>query len=580
MPHHRNRSFLKLSKMILKTPNLIVTEAKIHPRRKAANPDQSNPARRTDSSQRHVGTTRNVVEPMDISSPLATPDPVSLLRLEDLHANTSQQSRGVHKSAIAEHNKVQPSLDPMLELENQRRDIDRIFEAINSLQAGLSSVKECIGNIQVDGHAREIELLTENVAKVSKSVGEVEGLKFEMKMMQQRVKRLEEASVTTSNSPRNPASIPDLARATTPIATRQFSPFRTPRSHNELSKEGSSIGQDVGSGMPARSLHERLSAGHPLRIVEHISAVHPISDAKDGSYERFQPVELQKPSTTVNVDAGRMQMGTSLDTPAFSLSYTDEVQKSFDPRSDTANGTSPPEVAAQSTVQNAHSASVIEAGVGPGTSERDGERFAAQKLEDVEVTGFQLQHPFSQAPILANPQPQTQIRAPPALMVPNPHKTRQSPTHTPSTPATPATSGSNEYGATANDAYSKRRYTKRPKITNSDEAISRSGSEYTREYSLWTADTQPARSLSNEKRNEQGLLLRRNGKVDGRSMRYRPLEEQKRRHRPKQGPRDTEGYLLRSDGTRDIRSVRVIDSAKKKKAEVGQGLAPAAYSLP
>lgn len=63
-------------------------------------------------------------------------------------------------------------------------------------------------------------------------------------------------------------------------------------------------------------------------------------------------------------------------------------------------------------------------------------------------------------------------------------------------------------------------------------------------------------------RNERGFVVTRDGRIDGRSLRF-----EGKGHYKRDGPRDEEGYLLKVDGSRDKRSVRIIDGMKKRREE-------------
>ncbi len=504
------------------------------------------------------------------SSPAVTPDPVSVPRPKEPQAGSGQRSNGLLDAAIGPTEEEGPLLEPMLALDDQRRDIDRVFEAIDNLQDEMSSIRDSIQNIQdrpPETFAGEIELLTENVSKVSKGMGEVEGLKFEIKMMQQRLKRLEEAN-SNKRTVSGIIDTRDPSRATTPIANRYLPPYLTPRNQHGSSREDTTIGRDVGSGVRSRGFSERLTGRHPLRNVEHIFDRPPSRDGYQVSSEGFQPLNNQMPSGNADKAANDMQRGNTAAMPGPSKSYTDQRLGSFDPLPNVADGqeeTYPRNAfsahAMQSIATDANSNNVSEGQPRPWTSVHNTE-YAVQDNEEVEMINDQPHLRAPQESLVADKEPQVPV--PSAVMVSDTQKHHQMPIKASANIATPVAEDHWER-VTAPDTETGRGHTKRRRTTAFDEAVPRPTSTESPNLSIWAADAPSARRLSGENRNEQGLLLRRNGKVDGRSIRYLPHEKDKRSHRPVQGPRDAEGYLLRPDGSRDTRSVRIINSAKKKK---------------
>ena len=516
-----------------------------------------------------LASTDRVLGSFNTSSPAATPDPVSVPRPEEPQASSCQRSNGLLDAAMGPAEEKNPVLEPMLVLEDQRRDINRIFEAIDNLQDEMSSIKNSIQIIQdrpSETFAGEIELLTENVSKVSKGMGEIEGLKFEMKMMQQRLKRLEEA---TSNK-RTFSSIVDTrdsSRETTPIASRYLSPYLTPRNQHGPAKEDIATGRDVGSRLSSRGLSERLAGGHPLRHVEHVFDEPPNRDGYLVPSEGFQPLNNRVPSGNADRTANEMQGNNTTATPDHSRLYTDLKLQAFGPQPNVAVGqveTSSKAVSAhnmQSIATNVNFNTISETQLGPGTSMHNTE-YPVQETEDVEMISDQPHLQAPQGSLIANNKPP--MPAPSAIMVPDTQESHQTSVKASAEAATSAAEKHVEL-VTAPDTETRRGRTKRRKTTAFHETVPPRTSTGSPDHSIWAADTPSVRRLSGENRNEQGLLLRRNGEVDGRSTRYLNHEKDKRSHRPAQGPRDAEGYLLRPDGSRDTRSVRIIDSAKKNK---------------
>ena len=562
--------------MTLRLPSSVIVDAKIIPRQKPAPYTTASSTSHSKLFESPLASTDRAMGSSNTSSPAAAPEFVSVPRPEEPQADPGQRNNELLDAAMGPTEEENPVLEPILVLEDQRRDINRIFEAIDNLQDEMSSIKNSIQNLQdrpSETFAGEIELLTENVSKVSKGMGEIEGLKFEIKMMQQRLKRLEEA-----NSHRRTFSgtvdTRDSSRETTPIASRYLSPYLTPRNQHGPSREDTTVGRDVGSRLLSRGFSERLAGSHPLRNVEHIFDRPPSWDGNHVPSEGLQLSNTLLPSGNADRAANEMQRSNATAAPDHSKSYTDQRLKSSDPLPNVANGqieTSHRNALSahnmQSLATGVNSNAVSEAQPRPETSVHDIE-YPMQENEEVEVISGQPQLRAPQGSVIANNKPP--MPAPSAVMVPDTQERHQTPVRALAEAATPVV-GKHRERITAPDTETGHGRTKRRKTTAFDETIPPRTSTESPDRSIWAADAPSVRRLSGENRNEQGLLLRRNGKVDGRSTRYLNHEKDKRSHRPAQGPRDAEGYLLRPDGSRDTRSVRIINSAKKnKRVEIGQ----------
>ena len=552
--------------MTLRLPSLVIVNAKITPRQKPALSTTASSISHSRALESPLASTNRDMGPFNTSSPAATPDPVSVPRPKEPQTGPVQRSNGLLDAAMGPTEEGDTVLEPMLALEDQGRDINRIFEAIDNLQDEMGAIKDSIQNIQdrpPETFAGEIELLTENVSKVSKGMGEIEGLKFDIKMMQQRLKRLEEA-----NSSRRTFSgivgTRDPSRETTPIAPRYLSPYATPRSQYGPSRGDTTVGRNLGSRLPSRSFSERLTGGHPLRNVEHIFDRPPSRDGYQMPSEGVQSLNNQRPPGNVDKPANETQRSQTAATPDPSKSYTDEKLRSSDPLANGHEESFPRNAfsaqAMQSNATDVNFNAVSEAHPRPWTSVHDTEN-VVQENEEVEVIRNQPHLRDPQDSLVANNTPERPI--PCAIMVSDIQEHQQTPIIASANNATPAAEKSKEH-VTAPDTETGRGTTKRRKTTAFDKAVPRAGSTESPDHSIWAAHIPSERRVSGEKRNEQGLLLRRNGKVDRRSIRYLSHEKDKRSHRPAQGPRDAEGYLLRPDGSRDTRSVRIINSAKKK----------------
>lgn len=445
--------------------------------------------------------------------------------------------------------------DPVPELESQRKDIDRILETVSNLQGDMNFIKDSISNIQTrqpgafaqtQNFGEEIDILTENVSKFSKGLSEVEGLKFDIKMMQQRLKRLEE----------------DRLRKRTSFTAA--SPQPTPRNQTKLSRESFLNSRDPFSRNSSRNFSEMPSGGHPLRNE------HQFSDDCDDMNGTYEPYEDSRPSnhqTHTDTTRGNANGETHPMPPSNTAemlpprpTYTPlDPRLSDTPQSSTnryAENLPRPAFTAHATQHTNHpklTPAIQEASTIP--------RYPSEGLhisDDEQVDVIQLQPQYSPPP---------QMPAPQAQMVSNSserrHRRTSVPTHLPTPPGWQGTPGT---GAETNIEPNRSKRRKTTAFGETDPGVLSSPTPAT---SIEAANARQSPSSSGLLRNEEGLLARTNGEIDGRSIRFVSQSKKKRIHRPTQGPRDAEGYLLRSDGTRNVRSVRIIDAAKSKKAEAG-----------
>lgn len=152
-------------------------------------------------------------------------------------------------------------------LAEQRNDIDRILLIVNDLKREIASMKDSMAEAKAvlpaesrSRHRRssfpeELELLTENVSRLNSRVGDLDGLRLEMIVMKRRLKVLEQG-YTPSQSSRTmtgytPPVIPRPAqpeRLTSSLATRQ---------HRPLYPNGAPQHTDSGSPVIASSVESR-----------------------------------------------------------------------------------------------------------------------------------------------------------------------------------------------------------------------------------------------------------------------------------------------------------------------------------
>lgn len=152
-------------------------------------------------------------------------------------------------------------------LAEQRNDIDRILLIMNDLKREIASIKESMAeakDVEPAGsrsrHRRssfpeELELLTENVSRLNSRVGDLDGLRLEMIVMKRRVKVLEQG-YTPSQSSRT------VTGYTPPVIPRPAQPERlisslATRQHRPLYPNGAPQHTESGSPVIASSVESR-----------------------------------------------------------------------------------------------------------------------------------------------------------------------------------------------------------------------------------------------------------------------------------------------------------------------------------
>lgn len=104
----------------------------------------------------------------------------------------------------SEVGKVLYHLKPEANSENYHRTLNQLSSHIHQLQGDVAAIKDALMSIQAPirrNFSPEINLLTENLSVVSGRVGEIQTVKFEMQMMQQRLKRIEDGQRGPDSSP-------------------------------------------------------------------------------------------------------------------------------------------------------------------------------------------------------------------------------------------------------------------------------------------------------------------------------------------------------------------------------------------
>jgi len=152
-------------------------------------------------------------------------------------------------------------------LAEQRNDIDRILLIMNDLKREVASMKESMAEAKAvepaesrNSHRRsafpeELELLTENVSRLNSRVGDLDGLRLEMIVMKRRVKVLEQGySPSQSSRTVTGRTPPAILRPAQP--ERLVSSLAT-RHHRPLYPNGAPQHTEPGSPAIASSVESR-----------------------------------------------------------------------------------------------------------------------------------------------------------------------------------------------------------------------------------------------------------------------------------------------------------------------------------
>jgi len=126
------------------------------------------------------------------------------------------------------------SAETSVELEAQRRDIDRVSAVVRRLERDISQMKDIVETIRSEAITRstdsalprregmgypveELELLTANITSLGSKVNGMEGLKLEFEMMKRRIRRMEDANNATQSTS-TLAAFPQPSLQSTPVA--------------------------------------------------------------------------------------------------------------------------------------------------------------------------------------------------------------------------------------------------------------------------------------------------------------------------------------------------------------------------
>ncbi len=152
-------------------------------------------------------------------------------------------------------------------LAEQRNDIDRILLIMNDLKREIASMKDSMGEVKAlepaesrirhrrSSFPEELELLTENVSRLNSRVGDLDGLRLEMIVMKRRVKVLEQGHPPSQSSR-------TVTGHTPPVIPRPAQPERlmsslATRQHRPLYPNGAPQHTEPGSPVIASSVESR-----------------------------------------------------------------------------------------------------------------------------------------------------------------------------------------------------------------------------------------------------------------------------------------------------------------------------------
>lgn len=405
-------------------------------------------------------------------------------------------------------NEIQAPNDTIQIIKRQEGDIIIILQTLETLQKemksfqkDMKSVKVAVNDIrtrqdqqQTPELSEDIELLTETMAGMSGKVGELDALKLESKMMQSRVKRLEDDKRGLQTS-MEPLSTP---RPTTNSAKPV---------HSIQKAEEKMIGNAVSS--PRRNVY---SAG-----------MNPTSN-------RSRAASVQ-----------------GSDTPR--ISTRNDMPPPEQPRSQSGRLLARPSSirSASETGDNPHRRSNLHHTISSKNDSASEVPPVTQDDEDNDEDNDEEYHVEESTP---DPDDETYR--------PRRSRSRQS---LPTRIASHDTLGGDRYTNS-----NKRRRTTSHALNRDNNTPPSPHPDDPNYRSIWAAPNTesdratPAPAL----RNEHGFIIKPNGQIDKRSLRFLGKVKKKRRSVAKHAARDSEGYLLEPDGTRNERSVRIIDGMRKR----------------
>ena len=402
-------------------------------------------------------------------------------------------------------------------LRRQQRDISFIFKAIESLRQEMGSIAELAEEVRIrqdeiptDRGAflpEDVQLLTENITRVNRKMGDLESLRFELKVMKSKVKRLEEEKRTATAPKMDPPPPPRQAMRQSTINGKRIEERPKPSSsdHDYSNMQiDPSLTDPAG---PPNHHHSNSPISVRKELVQQAQSSQPAADSQS------PPVSFPAPPRHFAESARRAR--------AFNhaLSQLRSPDGEEDALGLDQNGAYSPRLDSEPEYL--------------GDESPEG---GASELDEDEDDGdsYQPRRPGAMA--------RGRHSLPTRMLPPHPRHLNGGGTNG---------GGSKQKTHHHHQQSKKRRRTASPAPSEVSSILDASHPNYR---SIWA----PEGPL----RNERGLMITRDGRIDGRSLRF-----EGKGHYKREGPRDAEGYLLRTDGSRDKRSVRIIDAMKKRRAD-------------
>ena len=441
---------------------------------------------------------------------------------------------------------IAPSANPSAALEEQRRDIDRILASINILQEDMMSLRQSVEDLQdrrdQASHylAADVDILTGNLTKVGSRLSELDALKLEMMMMQQRIKHMD-GSRSTGRQSSAVLDSAQVSRRSSPNMNEQA----TPRD-NALSN-----GLQIAAPQtPISALFDGLFSTQISASGRHDVATGsgaPFQGTSFGSKVGVMPPQ-EKFTTKPKPVNGTTSRGshTSVDMPPPQVPHNKSERYIVRRRTSTASNMSTPSTASTPTSLPRVMSQIQDASTSPYHEPQERHIYDDELDEDIRPrssTGSSTKIILQSGNKTAHSRG---IQTTPTAQQPLPKIQRRK--SVPLPPPTPESS--NEHGPARSRHDSKRRKTSAFHANTPRKQIW--GPDY--------RDSEPSRG----RRDEQALLTRTNGEAYERPARFQNVEITGKK-RP--GQRDKDGYLMKADGTRDSRSVKGMDRLKRKRTE-------------
>ena len=421
-------------------------------------------------------------------------------------------------------------------IERQEGDIIIILQNLQALQKEMRSFQKEIDSLRTASDdiraqqdeqqnyvlTEDLEPLTETVSNLSGRLGEVGSLKLEMKMMQSRVKRLEEEK-------RGPPSI--------------MGPTPTPRSSTNGVRPVQSYDKTQ-----EKSLGSNISSSRPNAYATSVDSA--LNRARAASVQRDY-TQTPKASLLDRARAASVQLDY-MRTPAVgsssSHSRAASVQRDNSHRSHSRSEMPPPEIPNRAASRNA-----------PELRSSSDTARNPRSQNNLHNAISALNESANEFPEVVEDSDEEYDDQDPSPDLENgSHRPRRGRQSLPSRMASVDVDG--EYKGNPQ----KRRRTTSHAL-NADPSPPPDDPAYR---SLWAAPIESERGTpGSAPRNAHGFVLKSNGEIDKRSLRFLGKSKNKRRNVPKFATRDEQGYLLNPDGTRNERSVSIIDGMRRRERE-------------